>query len=527
LKKTEQALTKSEQKYAVTFESIGDGVITLDNEFKITLINKAAKDAIGWTNEYCMGKNLFDLINLPTNKDSVTVAKRVAEEVGQSKQTKTMPTLEFVRKIDGKKITIEDSISPIFLTENGSKKEDFGFVIVFRDISSKIESEKRSKELEEQLYHSRKMEAIDQFSGGIAHDFNNIITAINGFAEIMLISLNKEDKFYDSVVEIKRACARAAEMTDKLLTLSRKQVIHTQTTDINSIVEGFKEIAQRMVGEDIDIIAELKSQKNIKADTGQLNQIFLNLAANARDAIATKKGKTEDKKLFVRTSNVFLEEIQAARLNLSRGEYVKLEFEDTGCGISKENLKRVFEPFFTTKEKGRGTGLGLSTIYGIVKQNKGSIYVTSELGKGTNVVIYWPVCEHEREDEVSTVEDLNGSKTTGSETILFVEDEDALRKLSFQYLKSQGYNVILASNGDEALKLIQNQQIDIVVTDIVMPKMGGYELVEKITETYPQVKAIFMSGYNPMTVDNAPNFIGKPYSLKDLALKVRSALDTQ
>jgi PAS domain S-box-containing protein len=527
-KRIEQALKQSEQNYAITFQSIGDAVIVLDNNFKISMINKTCQDVIGYDSAFCVGKFLPEIITLTENTDSKNRIEEMIAQVTKTKKIQNLLPLQMTRK-DGKEILLEDSISPITMKNGDDIEKNLGYVIVFRDIYEKVQKEKRTEELEEQLHQTRKMEAIDQFSGGVAHDFNNIITAIQGFAEIMLLEAKEDDSFYESLNEIKNSCRRAANLTEKLLTLSKKQVIHTQIVDLNQIVSEYVEIAKRLAGEDIEIEANLKSNKTIKADTSQLDQILLNCTANARDAIRERaQSETNcERKIFFNTYDTSIsDDVQSVRLGLSKGEYVVLEIKDTGKGIDNALKAKIFEPFFTTKAKGKGTGLGLSTVSGIVKQNKGSIFVYSEPSHGATFKIFWPV--NKKEEIVSISEKQKEIiSLKGTETILIVEDEIELNKLASKYLKSMGYTIYSASNGEEALQVVNSHKINLVITDVIMPKMGGYELIEELKKINSNIKSILTSGYTPDTfVENNSHFIGKPYSLNDLASKIRTILDS-
>ncbi|MDQ6786417.1 MAG: response regulator [Acidobacteriota bacterium] len=384
------------------------------------------------------------------------------------------------------------------------------------------------RQREEQLRQSQKLESVGRLAGGIAHDFNNMLTAINGYSNLTLRRLKDEDPLRHNIEEIKKAGERSAALTHQLLAFSRKQVLKPEVLDINQSVGEISFMLKRLIGEDVQLVSALSQEiGQVKVDPGQLSQVIMNLAVNARDAMP------QGGALTIETKNVYLdEEFAASHVPTVAGHYVMLAVSDTGSGIAPEMQEHIFEPFFTTKEVGKGTGLGLATVYGIVKQSGGFIWVDSELGCGTTFKIYLPRVDEnfDTERKYDTTEEM----AAGTEKIMLVEDEQMVRDLTRQILEDCGYAVIEASNGAEAFELCSQDEceIDLLMTDVVMPKIGGRELAEKLAETHPQMKVLFTSGYTDDSVvrhgviQAGTNFIQKPYSPTDLALKVRTILDT-
>ena len=381
---------------------------------------------------------------------------------------------------------------------------------------------------EEQLRMSQKLEAVGQLAGGVAHDFNNLLTVITGYSDLVLTQLSESDDNRPKLVEIKRAAQRASSLTRQLLAFSHKQVLQPKFFNLNDLVADMSKMLQRLIGEDIEMTTSLGPEAPIYADPGQIEQVLMNLVVNARDAMP------EGGRLTVETSRVEIDDdYTSTHLNSQPGPYVMLAVSDTGAGMDAETRKHIFEPFFTTKEQGRGTGLGLSTVYGIVKQSGGSIWLYSELSQGTVFKIYLPIATP-KDIELSTAP----SPTTiprGTETILIVEDEPQIRQLAFECLTHCGYKVLPSANGVEALQLVDSTQqpIHLVVSDVVMPKMSGRELVQRIAEVQPLVKVLFMSGYtndaivNHGILEGGTWFIQKPFAFEALARKVREVLDSE
>jgi len=391
------------------------------------------------------------------------------------------------------------------------------------------QAEEGKEALQEQLRQSQKMEAIGQLAGGVAHDFNNILTVIHGYSELVINSLDASNPIRDDVKEIKAAADRASALTRQLLAFSRKQVLQLKVLDLNSLVSNMVKMLRRMIGEGIELTTLLSDDLGtIKADPGQIEQVILNLAVNAKDAMP-KGGK-----LTIETANVDLDQDYAdLHLNVVPGPYVMLSVSDTGVGMVSEVREHILEPFFTTKEKGKGTGLGLSTVYGIVKQSGGNIWIYSEPGQGSTFKIYLPRVEEEV-DSMLQSSSVGTRSQQGSETILLVEDEKMVRTLAQTILRRNGYNVLEAENGEEALRVVEEQKgkpINLMLTDLIMPRMNGRELSDHLKPLLPGIKVIYMSGYTDEAVSEhgmlAPGieYIQKPFPPDALVKKVRSVLD--
>jgi len=381
--------------------------------------------------------------------------------------------------------------------------------------------------LQEQLRHSQKMEAIGLLAGGIAHDFNNLLTVIKGYSQLSYIGLKEGDPLKINIDEIQKAADRAASLTRQLLAFSRRQVMEMKVFDLNSLLRDLDKMLRRIIGEDIKLSTLLaKDLGRAKIDPGQVEQVIMNLAVNAKDSMPSGG------KLTIETANAELDESYARNhADVKPGHYVMLSVSDSGVGMTPEVKERVFEPFFTTKEKGRGTGLGLSTVYGIVKQSGGNIWVYSEPGHGTTFKIYLPrVDEALEEPREKTIEK---ELPRGSETVLVVEDEEKVRKLTIEILRKEGYKVLDASQGDEALAISEKQKgpIHLFLVDVVMPGISGTELAKHLISLHPETRILYMSGYTDNVIvhhgvlEKGVNYIQKPFTIDELTRKVREVLN--
>jgi two-component system cell cycle sensor histidine kinase/response regulator CckA len=390
------------------------------------------------------------------------------------------------------------------------------------------QAQKSLEESERRLRLAQKMEAIGQLAGGVAHDFNNLLTIIMGYGEIMLSTLRSDDPARELINEIRKAGDRAASLTRQLLAFSRQQVLEPRVLDLNTIVSDTEKMLRRLIGEDISLTTIMDpALERVKVDPGQMEQIILNLAVNARDAMP------QGGKLTIETGNVRLDESYAqAHPEVKPGRYVLLAVSDTGCGMDEATKAHIFEPFFTTKGPGKGTGLGLATVYGIVKQSGGFIYVYSELGRGTTFKIYLPLVK-ETASRGKSVAGLRKS-ASGTETLLLVEDEDAVRALTRHALKMCGYTVLEAGHSDEAIRICKHHEgvIHLLVSDVVMPQMGGRQLAERLLAMRPKMRVLYLSGYTDDAVvrhgilQAEVAFLQKPFTINALANKVREVLDT-
>ena len=421
------------------------------------------------------------------------------------------PRYEFTGlRRDGSRVEIAAAISTARIGETA-------FIIsIERDIT-------RHRELEAQLRQGQRMEAVGRLAGGIAHDFNNLLTAITGFGQLTLEALAADDPLRRNLDEIRVAAERAAELTRQLLAFSRQQILQPRVIDLNAVLEQALEMLRRVIGEDVAIETLLAGDLGqIRADTGQVVQILLNLVVNARDAMP------QGGRLTIRTSNQCLAAENGHGFVVVPGAYVELEVVDNGIGMSDDVRARLFDPFFTTKEVGKGTGLGLSTVYGIVKQSGGYIWVESEPGLGARFRIYFPsvAAEVETQPPASVAPP---QIVRGEETILVVEDESAVRALVRTVLRSRGYRVLVAGSGREALETIANYDgtIDLLFTDVVMPEMSGRDLARQVTARYPNIRVLFMSGYATDVIaeggllDAGVHFLQKPFGPELLSQTVR------
>jgi two-component system, cell cycle sensor histidine kinase and response regulator CckA len=385
------------------------------------------------------------------------------------------------------------------------------------------------RRLELQLQQTQRLDAIGKLAGGVAHDFNNLLMVISAYAELMLDQLSPEHPLCRNVLEIQSASRRAADLTRQLLAFGRKQVQDLQLLDLNSTMQEIHNMLLRLIGEDIELVfVPGKNLGRVKADTVQIEQVVMNLAANARDAMPNGG------KLTIETTRTSLDESYQQRHSLvPEGDYVMLAVSDSGHGISPEHISHIFEPFYTTKTEGKGTGLGLATVYGIVKQNSGFIWVYSEPEFGTTFKIYLPRVE----SEIRTIIQPHSVEhvANGCETLLLVEDEAAVRRSTREFLATRGYIVLEAENGQHALKIAREfkSRIHLMITDVVMPQLGGAGLASQLAVDRPEMHVLFVSGYAENTIlrqgaiDVNARFLQKPFSLKALACKIREILDSK
>jgi signal transduction histidine kinase/ActR/RegA family two-component response regulator len=399
-------------------------------------------------------------------------------------------------------------------------------ILVHLDLTDRTRTEEEKRRLQEQLQQAMKMEAVGRLAGGIAHDFNNLLTSILGNAELARLEAGSPGPLAQYLEEINEAAQSAASLTRQLLAFSRRQIIEPRVVDLNELVERLRRMLARLIGEDLELALALQRDLGaVRVDPGQFEQVLVNLAVNARDAMP------HGGRLLLQTANVELEaEYCAKHPNLQPGKYVLLAVSDTGHGMSEEVKGRIFEPFFTTKPKGRGTGLGLATIFGIVKQAGGAIEIYSEVGLGTTFKIYLPLSEAPPEEQEA--EKRAEAQPGRGETILLVEDDRGVLELARTMLRRLGYQVLCAAAADEALRIARSHgaRIDLLLTDVVMPDMNGRELAGKLLSLQPQMKVLFTSGYTEDVIlhlgvlEENLNYIGKPYSLQALSAKLREVL---
>ena len=377
---------------------------------------------------------------------------------------------------------------------------------------------------EEQLRLAQKMEAVGRLAGGVAHDFNNLLTVIMSHTQLALADLPEIDPLRTELSLVEGAARRAADLTRQLLAFSRRQVMRPRVLDVNEVLKGVEPLLRRLLGEDIALALELRQGvRNIKADPSQLEQVVMNLVVNARDAMPMGG------KLSIETADVELDETYGAmHVGAGMGRHAMIAVTDTGCGMSDEIIERIFEPFFTTKEPGKGTGLGLATVFGIVKQSDGSIWVYSEPDKGTTFKVYFPVTNEAAQPKPTAVV----PSMQGNETVLLVEDDEGVRRVATDILRRQGYRVFAARGPHEALALAEGlPDLDLLVTDVVMPEMGGRVLAETLSASRPGIRVLFMSGYTDDAIvrhgvlEAEMEFLQKPLTPETLSRRVREVLD--
>jgi len=508
---TEHKRAEAERERLITsIEQVGEIVLVTDLEGIIQYVNPAFAEVTRYSREEAIGQN-------PRFLSSSVQGQAFYQELWQtiSSGRRWQGTMVNKRK-DGELYTEQTTISPVF----DAGGEIVSYVKVGRDVTAQ-------RLLEDQLRQAQKMETVGQLAGGVAHDFNNMLQVIIPYAEMSLAKVDPGLPIHKYLMEIRRAAQRSAEITGQLLAFARKQTVMPKVLDLNDAVAGAQKMIQRMIGEDIDL-AWMPGHDlwNVKIDPGQLDQILANLAANARDAIGGVGRFT------IGTENAHLDEAYCAVHAYSvPGEYVLIAVSDDGCGMDKETQAHLFEPFFTTKAAGKGTGLGLATIYGIVKQNNGFISAYSEPGQGTTFKVYLPRVERAATAEGAEVETT--PPRGGTETVIVVEDEASILELARESLEQLGYAVLAAKTPEEALRLSGENAgpIHLLLTDVVMPQMNGRQLAERLVTARPGLKCLYMSGYTADVIahrgilDEGVRFIAKPFSLQVLSEKVREALD--
>ncbi|MDE3117486.1 MAG: response regulator [Nitrospirota bacterium] len=507
----EQSLKDSEAQLRSILESANDAIVTSDSRGVILLWNRAAERIFGYTQEEVFGKPLTILMPQryrPAHQAGLERANRTGtgELIGKTIE------LHGVRK-DGTEFPLELSLSR---WQTGT---DLFYSGLLRDITER-------KRMEEQLRQAQKMDALGRLAGGVAHDFNNLLTVITGSSHLVLRRLGDDHSLRQKLQRIQDAGERGAFLTRQLLAFSRQQVREPKVLDLNAMIAGMEELLRRLVGEDVSLITVLTpTPACVKADPGQIEQILMNLITNAKDALAGGGRITIETKVIERERLARVGETMGAE-----GPYVALDVSDTGCGMDAATKARIFEPFFTTKERGKGTGLGLAMVYGIVQQSGGSIAVSSEPGRGSTCTIYLPQADGQ---PVAPPMPLPAAPIKGSETILLVEDEPAVRLLARETLEEAGFHVLEARQGEEALALAKRHRgrIHLLLTDVVMPELSGRELADQLMGLDPEMRVLFMSGYAASRVGRegvlqvGTAFLAKPFTPDALLRKVREALD--
>jgi PAS domain S-box-containing protein len=507
---------KSRSEAAIRFQAqllnaVQQAVVATDAEGQVIFWNSFAEKLYGWTAAEAVGKPIEELTPSPFLREH---AEAIADKAAAGESW----TGEFL--VEGK----TGKAFPALLTTSPVRDESgtvLGFVRVSIDLTER-------RNLEEQFRQSQKMDAVGRLAGGIAHDFNNLLTVIRLNTEIIMEGFDPTDPRSEDVKQIRAAAERASALTRQLLAFSRKQILQPRVLDLNSVVNTVEPMLRRLIGEDITISSSCSARGYIVADPGQLEQILVNLVVNARDAMP------QGGIISIETGNVELDETYTSEhAPVIPGRYVMLAVGDNGVGMSRDIREHAFDPFFTTKEAGKGTGLGLATVYGIVKQSGGYVWIYSEPGLGTTLKLYFPEVSAATAFKAEEYKAVPKEGARGSETILLVEDEEAVRGLTSRILEKQGYRVIAAQHGKEAMDIATKEEgrIDLVLTDIVMPGMNGRGLVERLAGIRPRIKSLYMSGYTDDDivrrgfVEPSKSFLQKPFTSEALLRTVRKVLD--
>ena len=523
-KRAETVLHQRDRKIRDIVETSSDWFWATDENARFTYSNPAIEELLGYRQDEIAGRQSFDLIH-PDDRER---ARNIFQEACANQAGWKNIHLRWKNKKGDYRI-LEGKSAPIIHVDGSLR----GFRGTERDITERIRMEQDREKLELQLRQSQKMEAIGQLAGGIAHDFNNILTVILGHAELAGLVLDKEtpnkNMLRNNLDEIQQSAQRAAVLTSQLLAFSRRQISQPESININHIILDMEKMLRRLITEDISLNLSTDPQlKSIMIDPNQLQQVIMNLVINSRDAI------TGNGMITIETENVELDQhFTSAHAGSHSGQNVRLSVTDTGCGMDNETIQRIFEPFFSTKPTGQGTGLGLSMVYGIIKQAHGYITVYSEPGNGTTVKIYFPV-----NDDLTTIAGTTPTSIEkspgGTETILVCEDDDTVRKLTVKMLEDAGYKVLAAEHAAQALNLIQNRDepTELLITDLIMPGMNGEELAVAVKELIPTIKTLYFSGYTANTISEHGiiagdiEFLQKPFSRNELLTQVRRILDT-
>jgi two-component system, cell cycle sensor histidine kinase and response regulator CckA len=505
-RRVELELRESEERFRLIAERSRDLIGLLDKEGRFLYISPSWESLLGHPAGTMLGGVAMNGIHPDDWPKGTKMGADVLRELR-------------LRKADGSWLWVESRSYVV------AGRTESNFAVIARDISERKRADVERQLLEDELRQALKMEAVGQLAGGIAHDFNNLLTVISGYTEILLSRLGSETDGSKEIAEISKAAERAAQLTRQLLAYSRKQILSPRALDLNNIVAETQAMLNRLIGEHIEFSTRLAEDLgSISADSGQIEQIIMNLVVNARDAMP------EGGKLLLETGNISFADVSSDRRpDIAAGDYVMLAVTDSGQGIDAATIGQIFEPYYTTKPRGAGTGLGLSTVYGIVTQSGGHVEVKSEPGRGTIFRLYFPQVAEEAKAVVPKLPDERSLR--GSETILLVEDEEAVRRVGREMLELYGYTVLLAADGAEGLELARSypQPIQLLMTDILMPKMSGIELAEQLSALHPETKILYTSGYNDSdpgveTIEGA-QYLQKPYSMDELAHTLRELLD--
>jgi PAS domain S-box-containing protein len=494
-----------------------EGLVLTDTRGTVIFINQRLSEMLGYLSEEIIGKCWLDLV--PPEQHAIANEAEVRRVQGHTDRYEII-----LRHKDGHNFPVLIGAGPRFDKQNG---EFIGTMGVVTDITERKQAEAEREKLQTQLNQAQKMESVGRLAGGVAHDFNNMLGVILGHTELALLKADEDNDLISDLKEIQKAAKRSADITKQLLAFARKEIISPGKLDLNDTVESMLNMLRRLIGEDIDLVWQPTAHLwPVKMDPSQIDQILANLCINARDAIAGVG------KLTIETGKKsFDEEYCKEHPGFIPGDFVLLAVSDNGCGMDKETLDNLFEPFFTTKEVGKGTGLGLATIYGIVKQNNGFINVYSEPGQGSTFKIYLPRLIDDKEIDKAVTQ--KKAAAGGTETILLVEDEPTILRMTRMMLERKGYTVLSAAAPSAAMEKATHHSgpIDLLMTDVVMPEMNGRDLAGQIVHLYPDIRLLFMSGYTANVIahqgilDDGVAFIQKPFSMADMTEKVRGVLD--
>ena len=518
LREAEAALRRSEGKYRRLHESMTDGFVFVDMQGFICESNASYRGMLGYDADELARLTFHDI----TPESWHAFEQDIVDSQVLVHDFSEVYEKEYRRK-DGSVFPVE--LRTYLLRDENGRAE--GMWAIVRDLTERKRLEREQRKLEEQLHQAQKMESVGRLAGGVAHDYNNMLSVILGYTQMAIMKSGQGTPLYDDLQEILSAATRSASITRQLLAFARKQAVIPQILDLNRTVEGMLNMLRRLIGEDVNLTWRPGPDiSSIKIDPSQVDQLLANLCVNARDAIS---GVGE---IIIETGHEYLDEgFCALHSGVVPGEFVRLAVSDTGCGMDKEMIGKIFEPFFTTKAPDQGTGLGLATVFGIVRQNNGCIGVYSETGKGTTFCIHLPCCgESATRKERRQEREL---RVGGGETVLIVEDEAAILRLTKRILETSGYRVLSAGSPEDALGLAEdrNETIDLLITDVIMPGMNGRDLARALLDRFPDLKWLFMSGYTAgvvtgqgMLLEEGLNFIQKPFSAEGLTTKVWEVL---
>lgn len=517
--RTQAALSQSEAHFRTLLNTIPD-LVWLKNADGVYLsCNTKFERFFGDKQENIIGKTDYDFVDKDL-ADFFRENDRAAMDLGGPRVNEETVTYAD----DGHQELLETIKTPVY----GSSGKLIGVLGIARDITDRKRAEDERQKLQDELYQARKMDAVGRLAGGVAHDFNNMLSIIIGRAELARMKVDPSDSLFHDLTEIETVGKRSADLTRQLLAFARKQTISPEVLDLNDTIESMITMLRRLIGEGIDLIWKPgHSLWPVNVDPAQVNQLLANLIINARDAISGSVGC-----VVIETGNCTFDDAYCeTNSGFSSGEFVSLVVSDDGCGMSQETMDNIFEPFFTTKELGKGTGLGLATIYGIAKQNDGFVHVSSEPGKGASFTIYLP--RHTGEIPVATPINPDSQVVRGHETILLVEDEPQILTMARIMLESLGYTILATSKPSDAVQIVETfkGEIHVLMTDVVMPEMNGRDLANHLLTIYPGLKRLYMSGYTADVIahhgvlDEGVHFIQKPFTRKELAAKIRDLLD--